>query len=271
MSEPIDRFREYLAMRLKQQEQDKKVRATRDVAQLESQSRKYKADRDLMIKGLEVQADASKERLGVFVDLVTQLNKYDEQNPLDKFLTPNPKEYYPTDGKGKEKIPVMYYIDKNGDEGEKIPQAVAIQIIDRNKRKSLTRLEITKGIKSVNKFGEVTNRESEHKSRLKTDRSGKPMIDNKTIQEVQDDINSNPTITLPDEQDNDKTIGVPTPQSLQERTGTTTVSDLIKANKERGIAGNSNLKSGKSNAGGFNAGSSPNQFLGTTPFLNITK
>ncbi len=261
MADPMDRYRKYLDYKLKQQETERSNVAKRQLANIEAESRKYRADREYMTEMLKIQGNQNKERLGIYVDLITQLNKFDEQNPLTDYIVQDPKDYYPSDGKMKQ--PRMYYKNKDGSLGEEIPQDVAMEILARNKRTLTTRESIATGVKSVDPFGKVQDKENENAKRIKTDRSGNVVIDNKNIKQIQTEIDENPTITMPEEADrkNDTYITPPSAQELQKRTNVTTVSDLIKSQKERGIGGNTNTRIDK-NSGGFNAGSSPNQFLG---------
>ena len=267
MADPNELLQKYIELNIKQKQFDADAKLKRRVAEIDREAKKYKAQSEVVQKMMEIQGNADKERLGIYVDLVTQLNRFDELNPVDRYIQDGTYEYETTDKDGrkvKKKFPKLFYLDKDGEPAGQIPHSVAINLKDKEKKRVLTRDEIASGLKKVDPFGNVKKVQSANDSgyadaqRVKTTKDGTITIDGKSLFKIQEDINLNPTIDLPGEEDS-----APKPMTSQP-SQLSTVSDLIARNRKRGKVGDPNkpLKNNMSNAGGFNAGSSPNQFMG---------
>ena len=257
MSDPNKAMQQLIERKLAQQKEERKNQTARNIASVKASSDRYVADRNFMKESLKIQAEQDRNRLGTYIDLITQLNKFDEQNPQDKYFMDEDEKYKNT------KLNKMYYIDKEGNRtDEEIPFPTAIRMLNREQFRLDTREQILTGVKSIDPFGNVVNRENPDAKRIKQ-RGGKITVDGKTLQKIQDDIRENPTVTLPDEQDDEKT-DVMSVSQMKSRKGRMTVGDLMQQQRERGKKNSDPkpLKEEVSNAGGFNAGSSPNQFLG---------
>lgn len=226
-----------------------KTRADADkvVAGYRASASKYKDDVDLMKKMVEVQADQDKARLGAFVDLATQINKFYDLNPTQKYYLDDDKQ--------------PYYVNQNGERGEKIPSDVFARIQTQETEKMNTIQMLRKGQGYVTPAGDFVK---SNNNRIKRNKQGQTTIDGMTLQETQERLLKNPGINLPGElQDQGADPVRPvidrTPKNLPTSNFPTSSSKGgLKSIEEAGET----TSFGKSNAGGFNAGSNPNQFRG---------
>jgi len=273
MADPSELLRQYYNQRIASQEASNERRSKEYIKELESkaltdrarmsaEADKYRADREFAVSTLELKGKNDMEKLGSWVNILTQLNKYDEQNPLSQYATDDSKNYEGTD------VPIRYYMKDGESTGEPIPLSLAIKENKRDMEIKETRQLLLDGAKSLNMFGKVVDSESSDKGRF-TYKSGEYHVDGKPLSKIQRDINENPTVRMLDEN--------PAPQrraskfgasqkDLKSRTNTMTVSDLIARQRETGQKGQGENKGVSTNvgntSGGFNAGSSPSQFLG---------
>jgi len=265
MADPSEQLKQYyanqIAQKQLQEERDSKeyikrleTKSNVKRAQLQADADRYKSNMEFNKTMLELQGKNDIEKLGSWVNLLTQLNKYDEQNPLSQYATDETKKYEGTD------TPIRYYMKDGESTGEPIPLSLAIRANKRDRDIKETRQLLLDGVKSVNMFGQVINTESKDKGRF-TFSKGEFNVDGKPLSKIQRDLDGNPTVDLPDE--NDRTM---TQSQLKARKNTMTVSDMIALQREKGDKGQGTKKDSVgevgSSSGGFNAGSSPNQFLG---------
>ena len=226
-----------------------KTRADADkvVAGYRASASKYKDDVDLMKKMVEVQADQDKARLGAFVDLATQINKFYDLNPTQKYYLDDDKQ--------------PYYVNQNGERGDKMPSDVFARIQTQETEKMNTIQMLRKGQGYVTPAGDFVK---SNNNRIKRNKQGQTTIDGMTLQETQERLLKNPGINLPGELEDQGADPVRpvinrTPRDLPTSNFPTSSS---KGGFESLEKAGETTSFGKSNAGGFNAGSSPNQFSG---------
>ena len=86
MSDPNKAMQQLIERKLAQQKEERKNQTARNIASVKASSDRYVADRNFMKESLKIQAEQDRNRLGTYIDLITQLNKFDEQNPQDKYF-----------------------------------------------------------------------------------------------------------------------------------------------------------------------------------------